>query len=249
MAKKNAEILGVDIGGTGIKAAVVDVEEGVLLTDRERIETPHPATPEAVIETILQLRNKLSWRGAIGCGFPGVISQGIVKAAPNLDESWIDFAIAKAFKKTFGRTRVGFGNDADAAGVAEVAFGAARAVDGTVVMVTLGTGIGTAVFRDGLLLPYTELGHIEIDGKDAERLAANSARERKDWSWKKWGKNLDRYLSTLEYLLGVDCFVLGGGVSKKSEKFTEHLKNVSCEVRIAELGNLAGIIGAALFVE
>ena len=247
--KKQNQVFGVDIGGTGIKAAVVDVQSGELLTERQRIETPQPATPEAVIQTIKQIQQGHAWKGPIGVGFPGLVKHGVVRRAPNLDESWIGYDIVSGLEKQLGTGPLVVGNDADAAGLAELQFGAGRGASGTVVMVTLGTGIGTAVFHNGVLLPDTELGHIEIKAKDAERWASNTAREENDWSWKRWGKKVDQYLSRLEYLLGVDMFIIGGGVSTKSEKFFPYFEKVSCQVLPAQMGNLAGIVGAALLAK
>lgn len=240
-------IMGVDIGGTGVKAALVDVGKGVATTDRIRLETPQPATPEAITDAICELQKQLKWKGPVGCGFPGLVKGGAVRRAPNLDPSWIGHDVVADLRTKMGVEVVSVGNDADAAGLAEVQFGAGKGVKGTVVMVTLGTGIGTAVFCNGVLLPDTELGHLEIKGKDAERSASFSAKETRGWSWKKWGKNVDFYLAHLEYLLGADLFMIGGGVSKKPEKFFPYLKSVTCKVVPATMGNLAGIVGAALF--
>ncbi len=239
------KIMGVDIGGTGIKAAIVDVAKGELITERVRLETPQPATPAAVLSTIKKIKKELDWSGPIGCGFPGSIKEGVVHRAPNLDPSWVGYEIVNKFKKSLGCDRLVVGNDADAAGLAELRFGAAKGLSGTVMMVTLGTGIGTALFYNGVLIPNTELGHLEMKGEDAEAFASNSARENNDWSWKKWSKQVDRYLSKLEYYLGVDVFVIGGGVSKKPEKFIPRLEKVASTVVAADMGNLAGIVGAA----
>jgi polyphosphate glucokinase len=240
--------MGLDIGGSGVKAAVVDVASGELVSERVRLKTPQPATPEAVLETAEQIRGRLDWRGPVGCGFPGSLRHGTVTAAPNLDPSWIGVDLADGLRRHLGVESPALGNDADAAGLAEIRLGAGRGVGGTVIVVTIGTGIGTAVFTEGELLPGTELGHIEVDGEDAEVMAADSARKRNDWSWKKWGGHVDRYLARLEYLLGVDLFILGGGASKKGHKFLPRFERVGCEVVLASMGNLAGIVGAALFV-
>lgn len=241
------QVMGVDIGGSGIKAAIVDIQKGILTTERLRLDTPEPATPESIMDAVKELQLRLKWEGAVGCGFPGLIKGGIVHRAPNLDASWVGFNLLTNLQKQLGVEIMAVGNDADAAGLAEVKFGAGKGVRGTIVMVTLGTGIGTAVFHNGSLLPNTELGHLELNGKDAERSASSNAKARKGWSWKKWGKNVDRYLSYLEYLLGVDRFIIGGGVSKKPEKFFPYLKSVTCPIEVAKMGNLAGIVGAALF--
>jgi polyphosphate glucokinase len=240
--------MGLDIGGSGVKAAVVDIGRGDLVSDRVRLKTPRPATPEAVLASAARIRRKLDWRGPVGCGFPGSLRGGRVAAAPNLHPSWAGRALAAELRDSLGVDTVAIGNDADAAGLAEVRFGAGRGVAGTVVVVTLGTGVGTAVFNDGVLLPGTELGHLEMDGREAETVASESAKKREKWSWKRWGREVDRYLSRLEYLLGVDLFILGGGASKKADRFVGQLESVGCEVVVAKMGNLAGIVGAALLV-
>lgn len=244
--RTETQALGLDIGGSGVKAAVVEVGTGELVSERVRLKTPQPATPEAVLETAARLRHKLDWKGPVGCGFPGSFRRGKVTRAPNLDASWVGRELAAELRRSLEVESVAIGNDADTAGLAETRLGAGRGVPGTVVVVTLGTGIGTAVFHDGVLLPGTELGHIEMDGRDAETLAAESARKRNGWSWRRWGRNLDRYLARLEYLLSVDLFILGGGASKKADRFVPHLQKVGCEVVVARMGNLAGIVGAAL---
>ena len=240
--------MGLDIGGSGVKAAVVDVGRGELVSKRVRIKTPQPATPDAVLEVAARIRRQLGWDGPVGCGFPGTLRGGRISAAPNLDPSWVGCRLAKRLRKSLGVDLVAIGNDADAAGLAEVRLGAGRGVPGTVVVITLGTGIGTAVFNDGVLLPGTELGHLEIDGREAESVASEAGKKRQGWSWKRWGREVDRYLAHLEYLLHVDLFIIGGGASKKADKFFPELETVGCEVVAAKMGNLAGIVGAALLV-
>lgn len=240
-------ILGVDIGGTGIKAAVVDTRKGILTTTVARIRTPHPATPKAVVGAIGELAKRLRWRGPVGVGFPGLIKLGVVRRAPNLDPSWVRHEIVDHMRRALGVPFVAVGNDADAAGLAEARFGAGRGVRGTVVLVTLGTGIGSAVMHNGSLLPDTELGHLEVGGLDAEKFASTVARERNKQTWEKWGRNVDRYLATLEYMLAPDLFIIGGGVSSDPEKFFPYLESVECKVVPATMGNDAGIVGAALF--
>lgn len=237
-------VLGIDVGGTGIKGAPVDSRTGRLLADRHRILTPHPATPAAVAEVVGELARFFDWTGPSGATFPAVIKHGVACTAANVDESWIGTDAATLFAQAIGGD-VTVVNDADAAGIAEMQFGAARGRDGVVIMVTLGTGIGSAVFHDGVLLPNTELGHIQMDGQDAEDLAAESVREADDLSWKKWSKRLNEYLQMLEGLFSPDLFVIGGGVSKKSGKFIPRL-DLQAEVVPAELLNEAGIVGAAL---
>lgn len=243
------QALGLDIGGSGVKAAVVDLDTGALVSKRVRFKTPHPATPAAVIDTAASIQDQLEFRGPVGCGFPGALRNGEVVAVPNLDPSWIGRDLAAELRDGLGCDQVAIGNDADSAGLAEVRLGAARGVHGTVVVITLGTGIGTAVFRNSVLLPGTELGHLELDGDDAERQASAKARKDHGWSWEHWGQRVDRYLAHLEYLLAVDLFVIGGGASKKGDRFVPHFEKVRCEVALARTGNLAGIIGAALLVD
>ncbi len=249
--RSQSRILGIDIGGTGIKAAPVDIKKGVLIKERFRIETPQPPTPRAMLEVIGQLIEHWKWKGEIGCGFPGVLKKGVVHTAANLDKQWIGINIKEQIEKISSYEAVVI-NDADSAGLAEMKFGAGKDYNkhggGVVIMVTLGTGIGTAVFVDGHLVHNTELGHIEIDGKDAEKLAAASVRERKKLSWKKWGHRVNTYLQTIEKLLSPDLFIIGGGVSKKPDKFIEYL-DVKAKIVPAQMHNDAGIVGAALSVE
>jgi polyphosphate glucokinase len=237
-------VLGIDVGGTGIKGAPVDTRSGRLLADRHRILTPQPATPEAVAGVVGELAKFFDWTGPSGATFPAVIKHGVASTAANVDSSWIGTDAAKLFAQAIG-SEVTVVNDADAAGIAEMRFGAGRGHEGVVIMVTLGTGIGSAVFNDGVLLPNTELGHLQMDGQDAERVAAESVREADGLSWKKWSKRLNEYLQMLEGLFSPDLFVIGGGVSKKSGKFIPRL-DLRTEAVPAELLNEAGIIGAAL---
>ncbi len=246
MSEEN-RVMGIDIGGTGVKAALVDTRDGKMTTERVRLPTPQPATPAAVMEAVQELQRQLQWQGTVGCGFPGLVKRGQVERAPNLDSSWIGYDLAGQLQAQLGAPRAAIGNDADAAGLAEFRFGAGRGMDGTVMVITLGTGIGSAIFRDGVLLPDTELGHLEMHGKVSEKWAAASIRTNRDLSWKKWARRLNDYLVHVEYLLGVDLFIIGGGVSKKPEKFFPYLRDVGCRVEAARLGNAAGIIGAALF--
>ena len=239
------EVLGIDIGGSGIKGAPVDTETGELKAERFRIETPQPATPEAVVETVAAVAKHFEWTGPIGCGFPAVVKNGSVYTAANIDPSWIGINAEEKIQEATGAPLVHVLNDAGAAGTAEMRFGAGRDHDGMVIMITLGTGVGCAVFYRGVLIPNTELGHIEIRGKDAEKRAAESARDRKDLSWEEWAANVSEYLSTLEALLWPDLYILGGGVSKKPEKFVP-LLHIRTPIEVATLQNEAGIVGAAL---
>jgi len=239
-------VLGVDIGGSGIKAAPVDVTKGEMVAERHRIETPQPATPGAVVETVAALVKHFEWEGAIGVGFPAVVKAGEVFTAANIDKKWIGYNAEKSIAEATGSKRVCVLNDADVAGIAEMRFGAGREETGLVLMITLGTGIGTALFINGVLVPNTELGHIEMNGgKEAEAYAADSAREREDLGWKEWAERVNKYLLTMEALFWPDLIIVGGGVSKKAEKFLPHL-TVKSRILPAALRNEAGIIGAAL---
>ena len=242
--ERSGSAFGIDIGGTGIKGAVVDLATGDLLTERLRYDTPHPATPEAVCETAAKIVSEQAYTGAIGVDFPGVVQNGVVHTAANVDKSWIGVNIVDELsKKTSGK--ISALNDADAAGLAEVRYGAGRGHDGVVIMVTFGTGIGTAIIHNGLLVANAELGHIEVDGHDAERKAAASAREREDLSWEQWAKRASKYLQTLENLLWPELFIFGGGISKKPDKWMPLLKMRTPAV-VATLINNAGIVGSAL---
>ncbi len=240
--------LGVDIGGTGIKGAPVDVELGDLVSDRFRLPTPKKHTPDEVAKVVLDVVNHFpDIKGSIGVTFPGVVIRGVVHTAANMDKSWIDLDADKLFTETLGRP-VTLMNDADAAGVAEMRFGAGKDKPGVVVLITFGTGIGCAVFHDGILLPNTELGHIEIEGKDAERLASGSARDHEKLTWKEYGKRIQKYLRKIDALLWPDLFIIGGGVSKEADKYLPDIK-VRTPVVTAELLNNAGIVGAATLVD
>ncbi len=239
-----ADVLGIDIGGTGIKAAPVDVTAGQLTAERLKIDTPHPPVPDAVGPVVKQLISHFKWTGAVGLTFPGVVTQGVIRTAPNLDPSWVGVNAAEFFSGVDGVTATVV-NDADAAGLAEVRFGAGKGQGGTVLMLTLGTGIGSALFYDGVLVPNTEFGHIEIHGEDAEKRASEHAREEEDLSWSKWAGRLDTYLDKMEALLWPDLIIIGGGISKKSEKFLPKL-SLRATVVPATLLNDAGIVGAAM---
>lgn len=235
---------GLDIGGSGIKGAPVDTATGELLSERVRIKTPQPATPGAIVETAVEVVRRSGWDGPVGCGFPAVIKDGVVRTAANIDKAAIGFDLQGALEGELG-SPVRIVNDADAAGMAEMRWGAGRGVEGVVLMLTLGTGIGTALFVGGQLVPNTELGHIEIDGHDAETRASDGARKREDLSWGEYAERLNRYLATIENLLWPDLIVVGGGISKKSEKFFPHLET-RAKLVPAEALNQAGILGAAL---
>ena len=237
--------LGVDIGGTGIKAAPVDLRTGEFTEERFRVLTPQPATPDAVGKAVAQAvaRFEPSKKTPIGITFPGVIQHGVVRFAPNVDQSWIGVNIDDVMRDYVGR-RVHTINDADAAGYGEYLYGAAHGGDGVIFLATLGTGIGTALIVDGEVVANTELGHLIIDGLDAEEYAAESARERHGLSWNQWAKHLQKYFSEVERLLWPDLIIVGGGVSKEHEKFLPKL-TLRAPIIPAELLNGAGIVGAA----
>ncbi len=222
----------------------MNTETGSLLSERVRVKTPQPATPKAIVRTAARVVRESEWDGPVGCGFPAVIKDGIVYTAANIDKSAIEFDLGGALRGELGAS-VGVVNDADAAGLAEMRWGAGRGVDGVVLMLTLGTGIGTSLFVGGRLVPNTELGHIEIRGEDAEHRAADGARKREDLNWKQYAGRLDEYLHKIEDLLWPDLIVVGGGISKKAEKFFP-LLTARTEIVTAKMRNEAGIAGAAL---
>lgn len=238
------QCLGIDIGGSGIKGAPVESDTGELLADRLRIDTPEPSTPAAVAAVVGQIVEHFSWTGKAGMTFPGVVKSGVVHTAANFHKDWVGTDAVALMREATGLTFAAL-NDAGAAGIAEVKFGAAKGHSGVVLMVTLGTGIGTSLFLDGVLVPNTELGHIELDGKDAEETAAARVRDEQGLSWEKYAKRVNRYLTALYKLMWPDLFVIGGGVSRKAEKWL-HLLDVPAEVVAATLTNEAGIVGAAL---
>ncbi len=241
------ENLGVDIGGSGIKGALVDVEKGALVTRRYRIPTPQPATPDAVGDVVAELAKHFKWQGPIGCTFPAIVKHGIVHSAANVDDSWIDTDGEALLKQKTG-CPVLMLNDADAAGIAEMSFGAGKGQQGVVIILTLGTGIGSAIFVNGNLLPNTEFGHMEIRGKDAEDRASDRIRKDEDLSWKKWAERINEFLTRMELLFSPDLFIIGGGVSKKHDKFFPWLET-KVQIVPAKLRNQAGIIGAAMAAE
>ncbi|HEU5038341.1 MAG TPA: ROK family protein [Nocardioides sp.] len=237
---------GIDFGGTGIKGAPVDLDAGDFAAERVRIRTPDRSTPESVRDIFVDLLAQFpDCTGAVGVTVPGVVRHGTVRSAANIDESWIGTDADRLLTEATGR-EVHVVNDADAAGLAEVRYGAARGRSGLVIVTTLGTGIGSAMVHDGVLVPNSELGHLEIDGHDAESRAANSAREREGLSWEEWAKRLTRYYRTLEMLFSPELFVVGGGVSKESDQFLP-LLDLDTEIVPATLLNRAGVVGAALY--
>jgi polyphosphate glucokinase len=237
---------GVDFGGSGIKGAPVDLDVGEFAAERVRIDTPEPSTPDAVSDVVASLLSELSAPPDVEVGItvPGVVTHGVVRSAANIDRSWIDVDADALFTGKLGRP-VTVINDADAAGLAEARYGAAKDEHGLVIVTTLGTGIGSALVYRGVLVPNSELGHLEVDGHDAESRAANSVREEKDLSWKHWAKALTRYYRAVEFLFSPDLFVVGGGVSKNADKWVPLLE-LTTPVEPAQLLNDAGIVGAAM---
>lgn len=243
-------ILGIDVGGTGIKSAIVDIQRGKLISKKVKINTPNPSKPELIIQKFKKTIKELSWEGDIGVGFPGIVKTGEVAFVGNLDNSWVGVNLEKYFRQfTTGRVKVI--NDADAAAMAEMKFGAGKNynhhIGGVVLIITLGTGIGSAIFLNGHLLPNTEFGHIEMDGKIAEKHAATVIRDKEKLSWKRWGSRVNKYLQMMEMLLSPDLIIVGGGISANPEKFFQYI-DIKTKIVPAQMGNNAGIIGAALAV-
>ncbi|GGZ42157.1 polyphosphate glucokinase [Streptomyces inusitatus] len=239
-------VFGVDIGGSGIKGAPVDLERGDLAQERHKVLTPHPATPDAVADGVAEVVRHFEWSGPVGITFPGVVTDGVTRTAANVDKGWIDRDAATLLSNRLDGAPVTLLNDADAAGVAEMTFGAGRGRKGTVMLLTLGTGIGSAVFIDGRLVPNTELGHLELHGREAEKHASTKAKEDEDLSWPHWSRRLEKYLAHVEMLFSPELFIIGGGVSRKADKFIPHLEGIRAEVVPAQLQNNAGIVGAAM---
>jgi polyphosphate glucokinase len=238
------EILGIDVGGSGIKGAIVETESGEFVKERHRIPTPQPALPDAVSEVIAQIVNHFNWQGPVGCTFPSVIKHGMIYTAANIDKSWIGIN-GETLLNTKTNCPFLLLNDADAAGIAEMELGAGKGQQGVVIMLTLGTGIGSAIFVDGHLVPNTEFGHMELQGEEAEHRASARIRKEEDLSWKKWASRLNEFLTQMEALFWPDLFILGGGVSRKHEKFLPLLET-RANIVPAQWRNQAGIIGAAL---
>jgi polyphosphate glucokinase len=237
--------LGIDIGGSGIKAAPVDVDTGQLLAERQKIETPRPAVPDAVAGVVEKLVTAFSWSGPVGITFPGVVTDGVTRTAANLDKGWIGLDAAALLGRAAGGP-VRVLNDADAAGVAEMTFGAGVNQPGTVLMLTFGTGIGSALFVGGVLVPNTEFGHIEIRGRDAEERASERAKTEHDLHWSKWAERVEEYLQRMEALLSPTLIIVGGGVSRQSEKWVPRLTGIRAPIVPAAMHNDAGIVGAAM---
>ncbi|WP_024871268.1 polyphosphate--glucose phosphotransferase [Tolumonas lignilytica] len=241
------QILGVDIGGTGIKAAVVDTQNGTLISEHKRVATPRPATPENIANTLKHLVAELAWTGPIGCGFPATVQHGIAYSASNIDPSWINTDAQTLFTETTGQPCFVV-NDADAAGMAEMRFGTGQNQQGVTILLTIGTGIGSAVFVNGELHPNTELGHLKFAGDIAERYCAESTRITQRLDWATWGHRFNDYLNHLEFIFNPDRFIIGGGVAEQMAQFAPFL-TTKAPVLAAKSLNQAGIIGAALFAE
>jgi polyphosphate glucokinase len=238
------DVLGVDIGGSGIKGAPVNTTTGELLQPRYRIPTPQPSRPEAVAEVVAEVVRHFGWIGPVGCTFPAIVQQGVVHSAANVDKSWIG-TNGKALLEAATGCPIILLNDADAAGIAEMTFGAGKGHRGVVMILTFGTGVGSAIFTEGKLVPNTELGHLIIRGKDAESRASERAREEHEWGWKAWAKRVNEYLDYVEALFSPDLFIFGGGVSKDHKEFFHYLSTRAPLVPAAFF-NEAGIVGAAL---
>ncbi|MFJ5828406.1 polyphosphate--glucose phosphotransferase [Streptomyces sp. NPDC093089] len=240
-------VFGVDIGGSGIKGAPVDLERGALTEERHKVLTPQPATPDGVAGCVAEVVAHFGWTGPVGVTFPGVVTGSTIRTAANVDKSWIGVDAGTLIGDRLGGLPVTVLNDADAAGVAEMTFGAGRGRKGTVILLTLGTGIGSAVFTDGRLVPNTELGHLELKGHDAETRASTKAKEDEDLSWEHWAtRRLRKYLAHVEMLFSPELFIIGGGVSRKADKFLPLVEGIRAEILPAELQNNAGIVGAAM---
>jgi polyphosphate glucokinase len=239
------QALGIDIGGSGIKAAPVEVATGKLLADRQKFDTPRPALPDAVADVVRKLTTSFSWSGPIGITFPGVVIDGVTRTAANLDPAWIGLDAASLFGEAAGNP-VRLLNDADAAGVAEMTFGAGVGEQGTVLLLTFGTGIGSALFAKGVLVPNTEFGHVEIRGEEAEKRASDHAKELYDLSWGKWAGRVNEYLHHMEALVSPQLIIVGGGVSKQADKWVPRMTGIRARIVPAAMLNDAGIVGAAM---
>ncbi len=241
------EVLGIDIGGTGVKCAIIDIDSGKMLTERFKEATPQPATPEAVADVIKKQIRLLNWSGPIGCGLPSVIRKGKVATAANIDDAWIGLPANRFFSDALGHPTVVL-NDADAAGVAEMKIGKGKNKNGVVLLMTIGTGIGSALFIDGKLVPNTEFGHLRFKGMAAEKYCSNSARKNEGLEYDVWAERLDEFLHHLNRICSPELILLGGGISKKFERYADCF-TVPIKVTPAKLENTAGVIGAALAAE
>ncbi|MFE9556484.1 polyphosphate--glucose phosphotransferase [Streptomyces sp. NPDC006692] len=239
-------VFGVDIGGSGIKGAPVDLDRGDLTRERHKVLTPQPATPDGVAGCVAEVVGHFGWSGPVGITFPGVVTANTIRTAANVAPEWVGVDAARLLGDRLGGLPVTVLNDADAAGVAEMRFGAGRGRKGSVVLLTFGTGIGSALFTGGRLVPNTELGHLELHGHDAEKHASTKVKEDEDLSWQHWAHRVQKYLAHVEMLFSPELFIIGGGVSRRAEKFLPLIKGIKAEVVPAELQNNAGIVGAAM---
>ncbi|MCV7434282.1 polyphosphate--glucose phosphotransferase [Mycolicibacterium bacteremicum] len=239
---------GVDVGGSGIKGGIVDLDTGALVGDRFKLATPQPATPEAVAATVAAVVREFGWTGKLGVTYPGVVTGGVVRTAANVDKAWIGTNAAETISGVLDGQPVTVLNDADAAGLAEERYGAGKDNSGLIVLLTFGTGIGSAVIHNGVLLPNTEFGHLEVGGKEAEHRAASSVKERKEWNYQRWTEEVTKVLVTIENAIWPDLFIAGGGISRKADRWIPMLKNRTPVVPAALL-NSAGIVGAAMAAE
>ncbi|MEH3134899.1 MAG: ROK family protein [Mycolicibacterium neoaurum] len=236
---------GVDVGGSGIKGGIVDLDTGTLIGDRIKLATPQPATPDAVAATVAAVVREFGWTGPLGVTYPGVVTNGVVRTAANVDKGWIGTNAAEVISNVLEGQHVTVLNDADAAGLAEEQYGAGKDNTGLIVLLTFGTGIGSAVIHNGVLLPNTEFGHLEVGGKEAEHRAASSVKERKEWNYQRWTEEVTKVLVTIENAIWPDLFIAGGGISRKADRWIPMLKNRTPVVPAA-LRNSAGIVGAAM---
>lgn len=236
---------GIDVGGSGIKGGIVDLDTGQLIGDRIKLLTPQPATPSAVAKTIAEVVTAFGWTGPLGVTYPGVVTHGVVQTAANVDKSWIGTNAREIIGAELDGQEVTVLNDADAAGLAEERYGAGKSKTGLVVLLTFGTGIGSAVIHNGTLIPNTEFGHLQVGGKEAEKRAASSVKEKNDWSFEKWAKEVTKVLVSIENAMWPDLFIAGGGISRKADKWVPLLENRTPVVPAALL-NTAGIVGAAM---
>jgi polyphosphate glucokinase len=239
------QIFGVDIGGSGIKGAPVDLDSGTLAQERFKVLTPQPSAPDAVADCVAEVVGHFGWTGPVGLTYPGVVTGGITRTAANMDKNWIGLDSHALLRKRLGLP-VTVLNDADAAGIAELEFGAGKDRQGTVILLTFGTGIGSALFVDGHLVPNTELGHLELGGHDAETRASSKAKDDEELSWKHWARRVQEYLAHVEMLFSPDLFIIGGGVSRDAEHFLPRIEGIRAEIVPAALRNNAGIVGAAM---
>ena len=239
---------GIDVGGSGVKGGIVDLDTGLLIGERFKLPTPQPATPDAVSDTIAAVVREFGWTGSLGVTYPGVVTNGIVRTAANVDKGWIGTRAGDVISAKLDGQPVTVLNDADAAGLAEEKFGAGKDNSGIVVLLTFGTGIGSAVIHNGILLPNTEFGHLEVGGREAEHRAASSVKDRKGWSYERWTEEVTRVLVVIENAIWPDLFIAGGGISRKADKWVPLLKNRTPVVAAALL-NTAGIVGAAMATE